>query len=394
MKKICTLLLLSFTIINCYAQRYLQPVFSTIDSTLDIVYGSAVNYQGINEVLKLDFYEPSGDIETKRPLIIYAHGGGFTDVNQSKSLVNIVAFCDSFAHRGYAVSSINYRLDTSMSNRAIMNAMYDARAAVRFFKANASTYKIDTSKIFIGGCSAGAITALNVNYVDEPGELLTPAVPPYNTDGTVEGHSGNPGHTSKTAATLCFSGGTKTVLLDPIFDTTVIQHPTDPPLLMVHGTGDPIIPIQYAYEVANRAMHVGLPVVFDSLPGATHCPWLYPLPNSWEYLDSLVDYTATYLYPFVSIVTSISKSTASKDVFRVYPNPVKDQLHVIFQDKQNPVEITIFNTMGKSVLSRQIEDNAASFSINVNALQSGIYFIQAITDQQIIYNRKIIIATD
>ena len=61
--------------------------------------------------------------------------------------------------KGYAVASIDYRLDTSISNRAVINAMYDARAAIRFFKAYASTYKIDTAKVFMGGESAGAMSS-------------------------------------------------------------------------------------------------------------------------------------------------------------------------------------------------------------------------------------------
>jgi len=217
MKKKLLTLILALTLITTYGQRYLYPVFSTVNITSNIVYGNALNYQSVNKVLKLDFYEPAGDTVSKRPLIIYMHGGGFTDTNQTKTLPHIILFCDSFALRGYAVVSIEYRLDTSISNRAIINAMYDARAAVRFFKANSSFYKIDTAKIFMGGESAGAISSLNVNYINKTSELLYPPVSPYSTNGTVEGNSGNPGYSSKTKATLCFCGGIKTASLNPVF---------------------------------------------------------------------------------------------------------------------------------------------------------------------------------
>jgi len=236
-------LLFAFIVINTYGQRYLYPVFNTVNTTSNLTYGNALTYQNQIQVLKLDFYEPAGDTESKRPLIIYMHGGGFTDINQTKTLPHIIMFCDSFARRGYAVASIDYRLDTSISNRAVINAMYDARAAIRFFKAYASTYKIDIAKVFMGGESAGAISSLNVNYIDQPGELLYPPVAPYNTNGTVEGNSGNPGYSSKTTATLCFCGGTKTVSSDPLFDTTAMQ-PSNLPLLQLHGTSDPVIPVQ------------------------------------------------------------------------------------------------------------------------------------------------------
>jgi len=120
---------LFFTTILC-GQRYLSPIFSEIKITSDIEYGSAVNYENTEESLLLDFYEPKNDIESRRPLIIYAHGGGFTNTTQTKELTHIKAYCDSMARRGYM------------------------KAAVRFFKKEMNTYKIDTSLIFVGGESA------------------------------------------------------------------------------------------------------------------------------------------------------------------------------------------------------------------------------------------------
>jgi acetyl esterase/lipase len=60
---------------------------------------------------------------------------------------------------------------------------HDAQAAVRWLRANAATYRLDPSRIAIGGSSAGAITAMMVSYN---------AVDP--------GSSGNPGYPSDVAA--------------------------------------------------------------------------------------------------------------------------------------------------------------------------------------------------
>lgn len=41
------------------------------------------------------------------------------------------------------------------------------KGAYRFSDAaNANSYKVDTTKIFVGGLSAGAITALHATYLD------------------------------------------------------------------------------------------------------------------------------------------------------------------------------------------------------------------------------------
>lgn len=183
------LLFISFSV---SAQRYLSPIFPSSTSQLNIQYGSNLDYIGNSKNLLLDFYEPSGDTISKRLILIYVHGGGFTDTNQSKSLIHIIAFADSMACRGYTVASINYRLDTSISNRAVINAMLDAKAAVRFFRANASLYKIDTNLIFMGGESAGAITSLTTTYVNTSVEVAYPNTLPLTNDNSVEGNSGLP----------------------------------------------------------------------------------------------------------------------------------------------------------------------------------------------------------
>jgi acetyl esterase/lipase len=379
--------LLTLTFINTYGQRYLHPVFSTVNTTSNIVYGNALNYQHVNEMLQLDFYEPAGDTEIKRPLIIYMHGGGFTDVNQTKTLPHIVMFCDSFARRGYTVASINYRLDTSLSNRAIINAMYDARAAIRFFKANAATYKIDTAQIFMGGESAGAISSLNVNYIDKPSELLYPPVAPYSTDGTVEGNSGNPGYSSKTKATLCFCGGTKTAALDPVFDTTSMKS-SDPPLLQLHGTSDPIIPVQYGLEVAIRANHVHIPSLFYPLYGATHCPWFYSLPNWSKYLDTLVQHTSTFLKAVV-VTTGINEIEVRSKNGKVYPNPFSSSTILKVNENLNEASLMIYNSMGQLV--KQIEHiNGQTITLHRDNLPSGIYFIY-LRDKTIFIAEKLVI---
>ena len=59
---------------------------------------------------------------------------------------------DQLLAAGYAVASINYRL----SGEAIYPAqIHDAKAAVRFLRANAATYNLDPDKFGAWGASAG-----------------------------------------------------------------------------------------------------------------------------------------------------------------------------------------------------------------------------------------------
>jgi acetyl esterase/lipase len=361
------------------AQRYLNPVFSSSAATPNIVYGQAQNVKGINQNLVFDLYQPTADTISKRPILIYAHGGGFSDTNQTKSLQHIVAFCDSFARRGYVVASIDYRLDsvpTGLSNRGIINAMHDAKAAVRYFKRFATIFKIDTNLIFFGGESAGAITALNTTYINQASEVLFPLTPPFSSNLSIEGNSGNPGYTSKTKAALCFCGGTNFVTGLPLFDTNAINLSTDPPVLFVHGTADPFIPVTYALNVAIRTTHLGIPNLFYTFNGATHCPWIVGLPNAQQYLDSLVNFTAPFLYSVVSSASiGLEKQASNHSSFKIFPNP--SQQYITIQTARPLIKaesVSIHNTFGKEILSDMIDKEKAA--INIAHLPKGLYFIR------------------
>ncbi len=386
MKKIVSLFVLILFVSASHGQRYLTAIFNTADSIPDIPYGSALNFKNVSQTLLLDFYEPKGDSLTRRPLIIYLHGGGFCDTGQTRKLLSIQVFCYYMALRGYAVASIDYRLDSTcfgpsfLSNRAIINAMHDAKASIRYFKANAGTFRIDTTKIFIGGESAGAITALTASYIDKMNEVLYPHTPPYSADNSVEGNSGNNGHTSHVKATLCFCGGTTVLGTYPVFDTAAINSQSDPPLFMVHGTNDSLIFINHSLDVAARANNLHLFNIFYPMYGASHCPWFYPLPNSWIYLDTLVNYTSAFLYSYILNPTDINESTINKEALYIYPNPMNSSA-TIFAEMKN-CSVKIFDLTG-SVVRNFSNISQFPFTIDKGNLTSGIYFLELCAEDRI-----------
>ena len=355
-----------------FGQKYLSPSFNTTVIN-DIIYKQTIDYQGNPIDLKLDLYSPINDPEPAKPLFIYVHGGGFIDQNQSKNLVHIEALADSLASRGYKVATLNYRLDSSISNRAVINAMHDAKAAIRFLKAGYATYSIDTNYIFIGGESAGAITALTASYINQSNEVLYPTTLPMSNDLSVEGGGNNLQFSSKVKATLCFCAGTKTVNNELLFDTTAINQQFDPPLLMVHGSSDQLIPFQYAVHIAQRANHINLPNLFYPLIGATHCPWFYPLTDSWQYLDTLIQYTVPFLYACTQSKLLSDNSLKFKEI-KVIPNPINDFLKIDIPSELLPVKVVIYSISG-SLLLQELQQENEQFIINF-PFEPGIYFVE------------------
>ena len=142
-----------------------------IDSDLDMIYATDVmDWQGNAQDLAMDIFYPSSTIDPmeKRPFVLMIHGGAF----QFGAKETLRGTCQEFAQRGYVAATMEYRLGFNTANpldqiNAVYRANQDAHAAMRFITENAPMYNIDTDAMFIGGGSAGAITALNVIYIDQ-----------------------------------------------------------------------------------------------------------------------------------------------------------------------------------------------------------------------------------
>lgn len=150
--------------------RFSNPEFfssTQIDSLKNVSYGTALNYMGEPEDLKMDFYFPNNDTDTmaKRPFILLIHGGGFVSGQREDFTYD----CKEFAKRGFVAATMSYRLgydETIEGNiaKGLYRAQQDANAALRYAVANAASLKIDSSLVFLGGSSAGAVTTLYTSY--------------------------------------------------------------------------------------------------------------------------------------------------------------------------------------------------------------------------------------
>ena len=102
-------------------------------------YGNAVNATGLNQSLLVDIYEPEGDDNELRPLIIMAHGGFF--IGGDNNGADVVPLSQDLTRMGYVVGSISYRLGIDnfldVSNaliRSVWRGYHDGKAAVRYFR--------------------------------------------------------------------------------------------------------------------------------------------------------------------------------------------------------------------------------------------------------------------
>lgn len=221
--------------------RYNSIVFSNLTVTENIIYGNNTTQGGVSQDLVMDLYEPEGDVDNNRNLVILAHGGGFVGGDKA-SFEDLARY---LAQSGYVVASINYRLldevlTQASIKQAVIEAVFDMKAAVRFFKHDAATanlYKINPSTIFIGGYSAGAFMGLHYAYVTSDNEIIdiggTTLLNYVNANGGIDGNSGNAGYNTSVKGVLNIAGA---LLKASHVDAN------EPVLYSVHGTDDTVVP--------------------------------------------------------------------------------------------------------------------------------------------------------
>jgi para-nitrobenzyl esterase len=318
--------------------RYYQPVFTAVTTTSGVAYATATTFNGATQTLTMDIYQPAGDTVKRRPLIIFAHQGGF--VTGSKTDPYMVAICTRMARLGYVAASIDYRLgfpltgfaqpaDTPGVAQASIRGMQDMRAAVRFFRndaATAKTYRVHSNYIVVGGSSAGAFMALQTGYLDKASEV--PAYVGLAALGGLEGTGGNAAYSSSVAAVLNLSGATE--------NPSIIEA-GNAPLCSVHGTADATVPYlqgrvgsllppKYVYgsgRLNPRATAVGVRNTLRRFSRAGHIPF----ENNTLYADTTFWTIRDFLRPVLRLAgTALATRAASvaSPAALAYPVPAHD----------------------------------------------------------------------
>ncbi|MFL2545850.1 MAG: alpha/beta hydrolase fold domain-containing protein [Candidatus Rariloculaceae bacterium] len=224
----------------------------------------------------LDLYLPAaGD---NLPLIVYIHGGAWRA--GSKNSVPALGYVEN----GYAVASIEYRL----SQHAIFPAQIeDAKAAVRWLRANADEYGIDADRFAAWGQSAGAHLSILLGVTDgvskfEVGNNLDVSsavqvvIDNYGpTDfALMDAHRLPDGqvHNPADSPESLLVGGALQENLAAVAQASPMTYVSeaDAPMLVVHGDADPLVPRHQSQILVAALEEVNVPVEFYTVSGGGH----------------------------------------------------------------------------------------------------------------------------
>ena len=278
MRIIVTLGLILFFLvtITVLAQRRNRETSPKIPESVTVHWDIAYVTDG-HERQKLNLYVPA-DTGENLPLIVWVHGGAWLGGNKTHYRPM------EYLSAGYAGASINYRL----SQHAIFPAQIeDVKAAVRWLRANAETYRLDPNRFAAWGSSAGGhLVAMLGTAGDvaefEVGENLevssrVQAVVDYYgpTDFLqMDAHRLPDGlvHDAPDSPESKLVGGPIQEHRDRVAKANPITYVSkdDPPFLIIHGDQDKLVPYHQSVLLKDALEGVEARVTFYKVEGGGH----------------------------------------------------------------------------------------------------------------------------
>jgi len=240
----------SFTVWGSYQKiktkfpeaRFVEAVLPPgVTAKTDLVY---CRQQGRD--LHLDAFYPTQSARRQlRPAVLLIHGGGWRSGDRSQH----VPMAQKLAAAGYVAVTAEYRLSTEAQYPA---AVHDLKATLRWLRANARQYGIDTTRIATLGFSAGGqLAALlgatgNVPALEGTGchqDHSTAVQAVVDLDGLLgfdHPESGEGDDSKSTSAATYWFGGPKSQTLDRWHEASALTYANrqTAPILFVNSSVD------------------------------------------------------------------------------------------------------------------------------------------------------------
>ena len=238
-----------------------------VSKTWDIVYSSAGDAE-----LRLDLVQPVA-AKAPGPAVVVIHGGAWREGAKEENRKLLV----DFARRGYVAISPQYRFCPKDRFPA---QVVDVKAAVRWLRSNASSLKVDPSRIGAMGFSAGGHLALMLGLTG-PGDGFDAGVPASAPSSRVQAVVGF--YPPVDLAAADFTDFAKSLVTD-FLGASAKERPDlaakaspvtfldrgDAPVLLFHGTGDELVPESQAVRFARALTAAGVRGRVELLVGAKH----------------------------------------------------------------------------------------------------------------------------
>lgn len=205
---------------------------------------------GEGTVLQVLRFQPDTAANTPRPAVLLFHGGSW----RKGGPWQMAPYASEFADAGYVAYSAEYRL-VGKNTDTVTDCVADAEAVYQWLVDHSEEQGIDPEQIFIGGASAGGHIALCVFLrKSSNGEPRFKGYIGYNPVVTTELDRFEP---------IFRDVGPS---LNPMKQITEAAAP----LLIFHGSRDPIVPIESVMDFQELAGKLGVHCRVEVFEGESH----------------------------------------------------------------------------------------------------------------------------
>ncbi len=252
----------------------------------DVIYGLT---DGV--ALVMDIFRPTGPANGKA-LVDIASGGWNSDrgrINDHKQ----AQMYDIFCGRGYTVFAVR---PGSVTKFTALEMVDHVKRAIRWVKAHAAEYGVDPDRMGLAGASAGGhLTCLTAALADDGQADAQQAIDQQNTrikaivaffpptDFLAWGKADfDPAKATARLGgilgPLMFTGGLKNQTPEEIRAQAEKISPARlvtsqmPPLLLIHGDADFVVPLQQSHVMVEAMQKAGVPCELIVKAGGAH-PW-------------------------------------------------------------------------------------------------------------------------
>jgi acetyl esterase/lipase len=376
-----TILASSLLCINCFSQQYSK-------SWTDLKYANDTFVYH-----RLDIYLPQVE-KPMYPAVIEIYGSAWFSDNLKGT--DLPTLGKALLDAGFAVVMPNHRSSTDAKFPA---QIQDIKAVVRFIRANAEEYQIDTSFIGITGYSSGGHLAALTGTSGH--------VKQYTVGSTTEDIEGNVGqdtaYSSSVNAVVDWFGPTDFLVMDSCGSTLVHNAPNspessliggpiqdnkdkcaladpityvdanDPPFLILHGDADPLVPYCESEMLFEALQKAKVPSQFVLVPNGQHGPGLF----IDKYFRMMTDF---FLMEsgITSVNTEEKNAPVKVSVSQNYSNPFNPSTTITLAlAVESFVSLKVLDSLGQEVstlVSEEMLPGRYSRQWNAEGLPSGAYF--------------------
>ena len=217
--------------------------------------------------LTLDIVRPDGAHGSTAPVVVYVHGGGWTGGDPQKQARDLY---HALALDGWVTVAVRYPFTPQVT---VEHQVDTIRQAVRWARSQLpqlAEHAVTPSTVVLAGGSAGGhLAALAALTAADESERVDACVGIYGVYDMAN-RNGTRAHWTKTEREVMLA----TVEQAPERYRAVSPidriHDSSPPMLIVHGTHDTLVPLGEGAQFVDALRAAGRPVDFVPVYGAQH----------------------------------------------------------------------------------------------------------------------------